>query len=70
MERDACEEAFGGAPYGATKRARGVPKWVWGPHASTATAARTRGDSPCCTSARISTQEDQNHARASRALRF
>eukprot|EP00959_Pyramimonas_sp_CCMP1952_P257912 5389921-Pyramimonas_sp.AAC.1 len=24
--------ALGGAPYGATKRVRGVPKWVWGTH--------------------------------------
>eukprot|EP00959_Pyramimonas_sp_CCMP1952_P249844 5223139-Pyramimonas_sp.AAC.1 len=31
--------AFGGAPYGATNRARGVPKCVWGRHAGAATGA-------------------------------
>ena len=29
--------AFGGAPYGATKRVRGVPKWMGGRHARFAT---------------------------------
>ena len=30
---------FGGAPYGGTKRARGVPKWGCRPHAGGATGA-------------------------------
>eukprot|EP00959_Pyramimonas_sp_CCMP1952_P212008 4436937-Pyramimonas_sp.AAC.1 len=30
---DGSTLAFGGAPYGGTKRARGVPNWVWGTHA-------------------------------------
>ena len=30
---------FGGAPYGATKRVRGVPKWGWGRHAGAAILA-------------------------------
>eukprot|EP00959_Pyramimonas_sp_CCMP1952_P444796 9313196-Pyramimonas_sp.AAC.1 len=31
--------AFGGAPYGAAKRVKGVPKWVVGGHADPATGA-------------------------------
>ena len=31
--------AFGGAPYGATKRVRGVPNWVCGTHAGGSTGA-------------------------------
>ena len=32
----AATGAFGGAPYGATKRVMGVPKWVVGRHAGSA----------------------------------
>ena len=36
---DTATGAFGGAPYGATKRVRGAPKWAWGRHANAATGA-------------------------------
>eukprot|EP00959_Pyramimonas_sp_CCMP1952_P426714 8937020-Pyramimonas_sp.AAC.1 len=35
----AATGAFGGAPYGATKRANGLTKWVWGTHAGGGTVA-------------------------------
>eukprot|EP00959_Pyramimonas_sp_CCMP1952_P292861 6124959-Pyramimonas_sp.AAC.1 len=31
--------AFGGAHYGAPKRVRGVPRWLWGTHAGGGTGA-------------------------------
>ena len=43
--------AFGGAPYGATKRARGVPKWMAGAHAGTAGWAF--GGAPCGATKRV-----------------
>ena len=36
---NAATRAFGGAPYGATNRARGVPKWVQCRHANAANGA-------------------------------
>ena len=36
---DPATEAFGGAFYGATKRVRGVPNWVWVTHAGGAIGA-------------------------------
>ena len=39
LHADPATGAFGGAPYGATKRVRGVPECVWGRHADAATWA-------------------------------
>ena len=36
---NAATGAFGGAPYGATNRVRGVPKWVARTHVDSATGA-------------------------------
>eukprot|EP00959_Pyramimonas_sp_CCMP1952_P001485 30526-Pyramimonas_sp.AAC.1 len=36
---DTATEDFGGAPFGATKRLRGVPTWVARTHVDTATGA-------------------------------
>eukprot|EP00959_Pyramimonas_sp_CCMP1952_P254031 5306935-Pyramimonas_sp.AAC.1 len=37
MRVDGAIPAFGGVPYGASKRVSGVPKWMWVTHAGCAT---------------------------------
>ena len=44
MHAGCATGTFGGTPYGATKRVRGVPVWVGGTHAGSATG--TLGGAP------------------------